>query len=352
MHQDITTRYLGLNLRSPMVIGACPLNLQPETVRALAISGAGGVVLPSLMEEQVEQWLSDRPTLNQEGCHEQTPLLENADLCRKENEYNGGVDAYLRTIPLLKEQSGIPLIASLNGYRDGEWLGVAKELEHAGADAIEVAINASHCDPAATADQVERPLLDAIERVTDNVTIPVAVKLLPFYTTLPNLAWRLAEVGAEGVVLFGREPVWEFCEGELVPTSHWQLSSPGLLQTTLSGLLRVRSGGPNLSVAASGGIATTVDVIHAITAGADIAMITSEIYRTGPDSVAHLIEGISAYLTRHGFHSFTELVDNRRQQALHRDRRTQVEPMLRPVEKQKSTQTTPQQGDRWGHPVK
>ena len=346
MHQDITMHYLGLELRSPILVGACPLTLNPEIVRELAIAGAGAVVLPSLMEEQVIHW-SERQ--RQAALKEERST--DRELCDKENDYNGGVGSYLNRIPILKHQCGIPIIASLNGYRDGDWLNIARDLEVAGADALEVSIAADACDPASTSDQVERPLLDAIQRVADLVSIPVSVKLLPFFTTLPNLGWRLAEVGAEGVVLFAREPVWEMVNGDLVPTSRWQLSSPGLLQTTLSGLMRIRSGGPGISVAASGGVSTTLDVVHCVTAGADVAMITSEVYRNGPDAVAHLAEGLSGYLARHQRGAYTSFVASCRQQSLQRTRRAQVEPMLIPPSEQAAREVNRQRGDRWGHPT-
>lgn len=339
MHTDVTTRYLGLELRSPVIAGACPLNLVPETVRELAIAGAGAVVMPSLMQEQ----------LSRNGGRNECERAEIHRLADQENDYNRGVEAYMKAIPLLKQQSGIPVIASLNGCSDGDWLSIADEVEMAGADAIELSINCTVCDPSLTAEQVERPLLQAVQRVSDSVSIPVAVKLLPFYTSLPNLGWRLAEMGASGVVLFGREPVWEISEGDLVPSFQWHLSSTGQLQTTLSGLIRLRSGGPAISVAASGGISTTVDVIHSVTAGADVAMVASEIYRNGPDAVAHIVDGLTAYLQRNGYDSYDTFVAERKQLATQPTRSNQVEPMLHPPQDHPSPRVSTQHGDRWGH---
>ena len=344
MHQDVTTRYLGLALRSPILVGACPLTLKPETVRELAIAGAGAAVMPSLMEEQVAQWLVRRKNAKRSNLSS-----SEAELCESENDYNGGVESCLKTIPRLKRQCGIPIIASLNGGQDGDWLSIASELEVAGADAIELIINANTCDPACTAEEAERPLIDAVRRVTQMVSIPVAVKLLPFNSTLPNLASRLGDAGAKGIVLFGREPIWEISGGDLVPALHWQLSSPGLLQTTLSGLIRIRGSDSNLSIAASGGIATTMDVVHAVVGGADVAMVTSEVYRTGPDVIAHLVEGLSGYLQRNGFDSYHDLISNRRKQSTSQDRQARIEPMLAPPEPGASVDANPQHGDRWGH---
>ncbi len=156
-------------------------------------------------------------------------------------------------------------------------------------------------------------MIAAVERVCNSVSIPVAVKLLPFITSLPNFAAKVRNAGAEGLVLFGREPIWEVFDGSLSATSRWSLSDSGQLQTTLSGLMRVRSGGEGMSIAASGGISTAKDVIHSVIAGADVAMVTSEIYRTGPDVVAHILEGVTQHLDRQGMHSFDEFVGSCRQ---------------------------------------
>ncbi|MGB0599077.1 MAG: hypothetical protein ACPGLY_20530 [Rubripirellula sp.] len=342
MHQDITIRYMGLPLRSPILVGACPLMLKPEMVREVAIAGAGAAVMPSLMEEQVIRWLARRRS----GTQDHFP---GAELCKIENAYNGGVESCLKTIPRLKRQCGIPIIASLNGGQDGDWLSVAGDLELAGVDAIELIINANTSDPTCTAEQAERPLLDSVRRVTQMVSVPVAVKLLPFYSTLPNLVSRLSEAGAKGIVLFGREPIWEISDGDLVPALHWQLSSPGLLQTTLSGLIRVRGNDPSLSIAASGGIATTLDIVQAVIGGADVTMLTSEVYRSGPDVIAHLVEGLSGYLQRNGFDSYRDLLASRQKQTPKQDRRAKMKTMLTPPEPGDPVDAKPPHGDRWGH---
>ncbi len=201
------------------------------------------------------------------------------------------------------------------------------------------------------ADFVEDSLLSAVEKVCDSVSIPVAVKLLPFFTSLPNLAARLADVGAKGVVLFGREPIWEIFDGALTATSRWSLSDSGQLQTTLSGLMRVRFGSDDLSIAASGGISTAKDVLHAVIAGADVVMVTSEIYRTGPDVVAHILEGVTQHLERQGMKSFAEFVASCKSGYNGKGpRRTHLQAMLdtdhyRDPHPQPVTRT----GDKWGH---
>jgi dihydroorotate dehydrogenase (fumarate) len=191
----------------------------------------------------------------------------------------------------------------------------------------------------------------AVETVSDAVSVTVAVKLLPFFTSLPHLAVHLANAGASGIVLFGRESVWEVCDGEMSSNSRWSLSDSGQLQTTLSGLMRVRFGAGKLSVAASGGIVSAQDLIHCVIAGADTAMVTSEIYRNGSDVIAHLPEGITHYLQRHGFRSFDAFVSGcRNAPDGHASRQSQVQAMLDVNHyRDPRPESIASSGDAWGH---
>jgi dihydroorotate dehydrogenase (fumarate) len=226
----------------------------------------------------------------------------------REGSYVGGIDRYLNAIAALKNHTGIPIIANMNGFTEGGWIEFAREIEDRGADAIELSLQTDTSNPSLGADEVESPLVSAVEAVCNAVSIPVSVKLLPFFTTLPNLVWRLAEAGVSGVALFGREPIWQVGDGRMMPTSHWSMSDACQLQTTLSGLIRLRASEPGISVAASGGITTAKDVLDTVIAGSDVAMITSEIYRTGPDAVAHILEGIVNCLQRQRIDSFKKFV--------------------------------------------
>ena len=348
MHKDVTTSYMGLRLRSPLVVGACPLTLKPENVREFAIAGAGAVVLPSLLEEQLVRAMiarGEKPSEAETG-------VEATSSAGTDNRYNGGINAYLNTISVLKRQTGIPIIANLNGCTVGSWLEFAKQLAGNGADAIELSLHTQTANAGLSADEVEQPLLQAVESVCDAVSIPISVKLLPFFTSLPNLAWRLTESGASGVVLFGREPIWDLCDGRMHPTSYWSLSSGGQMQTTISGLVRLRSGGPDISVAASGGITTSKDVIHSVIAGADVAMITSELYRTGPDAISHILDGILHYLRQENVSSFDEFSQQSKQrQSASQSRSRQIEPMTRGDQpyRDPNPNSPGQTGDRWGH---
>lgn len=347
MHTDITTNYMGIRLRSPLIVGACPMTRKPETVREMTIAGAGAVVLPSVLEEQIVRDMiqhGDRPSLEERQ-------VEADGSAKLEDVYNGGVPGYLQTLGILKKCTGVPIIASLNGCGQGSWLEFASRLEMAGADAVELSIQPNLNDPQQDAKSVEDCLLTAVNKVCDSISIPVAVKLLPFITSLPNVAAKLFDAGAMGLVLFGREPIWEVFDGALTATSRWSLSDAGQLQTTLSGLMRVRFGADKLSVAASGGISTSKDVLHAVIAGADVAMVTSEIYRTGPDVIAHILEGVTQFLERQGMRLFDEFVASCKRVTNGRSsRQTRVQAMLdtghyRDPHPEPAVKT----GDKWGH---
>ena len=347
MHTDVTTNYLGLHLRSPLVVGACPLTLNPETVRELTIAGAGAVVLPSLLQEQIVREMiakGDQPTDSEQR-------VEEAGAAGREDSYNGGLDWYLNTIALLKHHTGVPIIASINGCTEGNWLKYAREIQERGADAIELSWQSDTSNASLGAAEVEATLVNAVETLSNAVSIPINVKLLPFFTSLPNLASGLAQAGASGVTLFGREPIWEIRSGAMTATSHWSLSDSDQMQTTLSGLIRLRTGGPAISVAASGGITTAKDVVHAVIAGASVAMVTSEVYRTGPDAIAHILEGIVQYLQREGIDSFDAFVASKNQnRPATQTRQSQVGPMIHTDDyRDPHPEPARQSGDRWGH---
>jgi dihydroorotate dehydrogenase (fumarate) len=304
MRADVTASYLGLPLRSPLIVGACHMTLVPETVRELTIAGAGAIVLPSppTFAYQPIGHLRAEPGLGP-GCARAGSAVIGS------NTFSEGTDRYLGTIATLKRHTGIPIIANLSDCIEQGWLDLAREIEDHGADAIELSLYPDSSDPSLSASDVESPLISAVESLCEAVSIPVSIKLLPFVTSLPNLAWRLTEAGAKGIVLFGREPVWQVVEGQMSPSSHWSLSDSSQLQMTLSGLIRLRSADPDISVAASGGISTARDVFDVVIAGADVAMVTSEIFRTGPDAIAHILEGIVSSLQRQQVNSFKSYVE-------------------------------------------
>ena len=348
MRPEITTEYLGLQLSSPIVVGACPLSLNRETVRQLAIAGAGAVVLPSLFEEQIVHYMLDNnlPAEQDEATVEQRGYRERTD------RYNGGLIAYLNAIRDLKQVTSVPIVANLNGCTRGNWLRFAGHLESSGADALELNLRVDTSDPSLGSEAVEEDFLDCVQTVCDAVSIPVSVKLSPYFTCLSNLAWRLVEAGASGLVIFGREARYEVQLDRLHATTHWDLTPASYISETLAGLMRVRAGGPDISVAACGGICSASDATKTIMAGADVAMVTSEIYREGPDVVAHIIGGIISFLERNGIESFSQLVRSRPQPTpLALGRSDYLQPLNERTayDDDSAADASPKTGDRWGH---
>lgn len=345
MPLSTTAPYLGMQLSSPIVVGSCPMTLKPETVRELSLAGAGAIVLPSLFEEQV---VHQQNLQGAQPSHEES-LVEWMCYDEAENTYNGGLDSYLDTISSLKKTSGIPIIASLNGCTGGGWLNIGRDMQRAGADALEVMLEPDMADPSVSADRVEEKLFACVSALCDQVSIPVAVKISPFHTSLPNLVWRLAEAGASGLVCFAHEPLWDVHADRLETSRKWSLTHAGNINPTIAGLMRVRMAGPSISIAASGGISSPEDLCKILIAGADIGMVTSEVYRAGPDAIAHLLDGLCIFLERHHFCSFAEF-SRARPAPDPRLRRSRIKSLTQqPTYPDPTPKLPDQSGDRWGH---
>lgn len=344
MSVETTASYLGLSLSSPILIGACPLTRNPEFVRSAAVAGAGAIVLPSVFEEQIVHKMMDQG----KSVSPREERVEAACFRPSEDEYNGGTEAYLEVIESLRRQTGIPIIASLNGYTDGDWLRFAQSIEQAGASALEVTLEPDLTDPEISGDQVEEQMLGSLRQLCDLVSLPISVKLASQHTNLCNLAWRVVEAGGSALVCFAHEPTWKIELDSISALPQWGLTQAGNINPTISGLLRIRSQGPGIDLAASGGIASVSDVINCVVAGANAVMITSEIYRSGPDVISHLNDGLMSYLNRHGFESFEALTDSR----------PNLKPFLRSMHSNYVvSREAPENlgsmamhvGDRWGH---
>ncbi len=347
MRPEIVARYMGLRLSSPLIVGACPLTRCRETVRELVIAGAGAVVLPSLFEEQIVHHRADLglPTSAAESATEALAYDPSED------QYNGGPTEYLKVIGDLKRITSVPIIASLDGCTGGQWLSFARDIEASGADALELNLHTDFASPSRSADEVEESMLECVREVCDLVSIAVSVKLLPFHTNLSNLAWRLTESGASGLVVFGREPDWIVQPDQLLATTQWSLTPAGFVASTISGLIRVRCGGPAISIAASGGVTSPGEFAQVILAGADVAMVASEIHREGPDAVSHMVEGLIGFLERNGYESFESFTSARpKPQPATSQRSNYLQPLTHPMPYRDPQPNIPAKtGDRWGH---
>jgi dihydroorotate dehydrogenase (fumarate) len=303
MSEDLRTTYLGLDLRNPLVASASPLTGRLEFLHQMEEAGAAAVVMPSLFEEQLardERAVRRYFELGLDAFARTVAEVPELDV------YNGGPANYLRAIAQAKKTLAIPVIASLNGRGAGDWARHAQLVEEAGADAVELNIYFVPTDPAATALQVEQRYLDLVAAVRDAVKIPLAVKLGPYFSSLPNLARRLVEVGADGLVLFNRflQPDVDLETLRISPTV--ALTASMDLRVPLRWIAILRSQ-LSISLAASSGIHTSSDVVKLLLAGADATMTTSALLRHGPGHFRNLLDGLLSWMRAKGHGSIKEI---------------------------------------------
>jgi dihydroorotate dehydrogenase (fumarate) len=296
---DLTTAYLGLALRNPIVASASPLSHSVDGVRRLADGGVGAVVLYSLFEEQVLREAERDARLSDAGADS---FGESLSYFPATAEQDPGPRRYLSLLERSVRAVDIPVIASLNGITPGSWAGYAQAMEDAGASAIELNIYYLPGDPQISGREVERRYVDVLRVVKDSVQVPVAVKLSPYFSSTGEMAWLLDDAGADGLVLFNRfmQPDID-CE-RLSLVANVTLSSPSesrLPRTWISMLHgRIRA-----SLAATTGVEDASDVIKYLLAGADVVMTASALLRHGPEHAGVLLDGLSEWMRRKGFGS-------------------------------------------------
>jgi dihydroorotate dehydrogenase (fumarate) len=300
---DLTTSYLGLELRSPLVASASPMTGEISSLRALDAAGAGAVVLPSLFEEQIAHEAKELARRQEQasGANPEAP----AGYVPRLDGYNHGAVRYLALLREAKSAIDAPVIASLNGVTRGGWTGYAAMLADAGADAIELNVYRVSADPHVTGRQVEAETLDLVEAVASAASVPVAVKLSPYYSALGNLAVSLVDAGAAGLVLFNRFYQPDIDLETLTVGPHLVLSTSDELRLPLRWMALLH-GRLEASLAASTGIHTVADVAKVVLAGADVAMTTSALLRRGPGHLAALRDGLDEWLQQRGYASVAE----------------------------------------------
>jgi dihydroorotate dehydrogenase (fumarate) len=285
---DLTTRYLGLSLSSPMVVSASSMSQDVAKICEMADTGAAAVVLQSLFEEQLTAKHLGPPPETEGAEGGGTPLLNLAS-------YNLGPKGYLEHISRAKAAVAIPIIASLNATSAGSWVRYARAIEAAGADALELNIYDVPTSIEVTAATLEQRYCDLLGLIKANVHIPVAVKLSPYFTSLPNLAWRLDQGGADGLVLFNRfyQPDIDVYTKEITPTLELSTSQELRLRlhwiATLFGHLRA-------DLAATGGVHTVFDVVKALLAGARVVMMTSALLQHGIAYLGRVRQDLARWL--------------------------------------------------------
>ncbi len=300
---DLSTSYLGLSLLTPLVVSASPLSREVAQIQTMEHLGAGAVVLQSLFEEQLTakpDGQTPLPAPGPEGASgTATPLPNLAG-------YNFGPKGYLEHIRQAKAAVTIPIIASLNATSPGSWAHYAREIEAAGADALELNVYDVPTSPEVTGATLEQRYCDLVSLIKANVRIPVAVKLSPFFTSLPNLAWRLDQAGANGLVLFNRfyQPDINIYEQEIKPTL--ELSTSGELRLRLHWVATL-FGQVRADLAATGGVHDVFDVVKALLAGARVVMLTSALMQHGIAYLDRIHHDLRRWLGDNGWKSVREI---------------------------------------------
>jgi dihydroorotate dehydrogenase (fumarate) len=300
---DLATRYMGLPLRNPLVASASPLSYTVDGVRRLADAGVGAVVLYSLFEEQLHQEAARNARLADAGSES---FPESLSYFPDGVEEDPGPRRYLSLLERAAAAVEVPVIASLNGVTPGGWAGYARALQNAGAAAIELNIYYLPGDADISAREVEQRHVDVLAGVKDVVTVPVAVKLSPHFSSIGEIAVRLDEAGADGLVLFNRflQPDIDPETLAVVPTVSLSSPAEGLLPRTWIALLRGRV---RAALAASTGVEDPAHVAKYLLAGADVVMTASALLRHGPQHATALLDGLTAWMTRKGFTTVDEL---------------------------------------------
>jgi dihydroorotate dehydrogenase (fumarate) len=300
---DLSTTYLGLKLRTPLVPAASPLSEEIDHIKQMEDAGASAVVLYSLFEEQLRQ---DRIELNQSMEQGTFSSPEALTYFPEPEEYHLGPEEYLKHVARAKAAVKIPIIASLNGSMAGGWTDYAKQIEQAGADALELNIYSIPTDMDKTSADVEQTYLDILKSVKAVVTIPVAVKLSPFFTNFANMAKKLDKAGANGLVLFNRfyQPDIDLESLEVRPNI--LLSTPMAMRVPLR-WIAILYGRLNASLAATSGIHRATDSLKMLMAGADVTTLCSVLIRHGIRQITAIEREMVAWMEEHEYESVQQL---------------------------------------------
>lgn len=301
---NLTTTYMGLELRSPLVVGAAaPLTEDLDNIKRMEDFGAAAVVLHSLFEEQIEQDLFELHHHLQQGIESYAEALT---YFPEPDIFHVGPDLYLEHIRKAKEIVNIPIIASLNGSTMGGWTTYARQIEQAGADALELNIYSIPTELHLTGADIEQEYLDILRAVKTVVTIPVAVKLSPYFTNMANMAHRLALEGANALVLFNRfyQPDIDVEDLEVRPSV--LLSTPQAMRLPMR-WIAILYGQVLTDFAATGGIHKGIDVVRMVMAGAKITMVVSALLRHGIEHLQDIERELRQWMRDHDYGSITQM---------------------------------------------
>ena len=296
---DLSTNYLGLKLKNPIVPSASPLSQTVDSVKALEDAGAAAVVVYSLFEEQINH---ESGELDHFLSHGTESFAEALSYFPSPSQFKLTPSQYVEHIAKLKKAVNIPVIGSLNGVSRGGWVNYAKKIEEAGADALELNVYYVATDAEMTGADVENMYIDALKAVKQNVKIPVAIKLSPYFSSMANMAKKLDEAGADGLVLFNRfyQPDFNLekleVEPNLVLSSNWEMRLPLRWIAILYGNIKA-------NLAATSGIHSHQDIIKVMMAGADAAMVCSELLVNGVGRITAMLKGMEEWMKENEYSS-------------------------------------------------
>jgi dihydroorotate dehydrogenase (fumarate) len=311
---DLTTRYMGLTLRNPLIASASPLNAEIGNIRRLEDAGAAAVVLPSLFEEQIEAEAARRDTLTSAAI-DSSPEALSYFPAEGDDDYKVGPHAYLDLVRRASEAVDIPVIASLNGTTAEGWISYASRLQEAGAAGLELNIYFIPTDLSLTGAAVEARYLDIVRSVRAMVSIPIAVKLSPYFSSVGNMALALEQAGANALVLFNRFYQPDIDLAQLAVLPDLDLSRPNEIRLPLL-WLALLSGRVKASLAATSGVGSADEVVKYLLVGADAVMTTSALLRHGIGHMATMLDDLRSWLAARQFDSLDDVRGIMDQQSL------------------------------------
>jgi dihydroorotate dehydrogenase (fumarate) len=300
---DLTTEYLGLKLKSPLVVSSTPLSGTIRNVRLMEDSGAAAIVLTSLFEEQLT--LESR-ALDRDLSRGTESFAESLSYLPEFDDYRAGQENYLAHLVRAKGSVSIPILASINGATPGGWVRFAKDVETAGADALELNTYSLATDPKISSSEVEKQLVDLVREVRQSIKIPLAVKLSPQFTSVPNLAAQLDKAGANGLVLFNRfyQPDFDIENLNVVPCIHFSRPEELLLRLHWVAILY---GHVTSDLAITGGVHSAEDVLKGVMAGAAVTMMTSALHLHGIEHLALVQNDLVRWMVEHEYESIHQM---------------------------------------------
>jgi dihydroorotate dehydrogenase (fumarate) len=301
---NLTTNYLGMNLKNPIVASSSPLSHTVDSIRRLEDNGAAAVVMYSLFEEQIG---FDSYYIDYHLTQGIDSYAESISYFPDMQSYNVGPDEYMNLIRRAKEAVDIPIVGSLNGASVGGWTDYAALIEEAGADALELNVYYLPANPNVTGIEIEALYIDIQSAVRQTINIPVAVKLSPFFSSVANMANRLADHGADGLVLFNRfyQPDFDLDNLEVAP--RLVLSNSDDLRLPLR-WVAILYGRVDADFAITRGIHTSCDVIKGLMAGAKVTMMASELLQNGVRRIGQVLNELVTWLTEHEYESVTQMI--------------------------------------------